>query len=211
MDNTRILKKTQSGTESLMLHALGFITGDPSIRISYPYVFHPGMQVTVSEPGDSKWIYMMLPITRGSLITDIRIAHHRTGIQSHITLVRLVEQREPIAATVLHNDYIERTVPATSVISSACRVVVNNSVLLKVCMDFAGTDDMIELGSVEVRYIPNYAVFPKEKKKKIKSKRTIKEPTTDLLTGEHSLNLQNFSLVELFIRRKKKRHSILDY
>ena len=35
-----------------MLHALGLVTGDPTIRISSPFVFHPGVQITVSEPGD---------------------------------------------------------------------------------------------------------------------------------------------------------------
>lgn len=208
MDNTysHIPKKLLSRTQSLMLHALGFVTGDPSIRIDYPYVFHPGLQVTVSEPGDSKWIYMMLPVTRGSLITDIKIAHHRTGIQSHITLVRLVEQREPIFATVVHNEIIEKTVPVTCVIGSACRVVVNHSILLKVCMDFASTDDMIELGSVEVRYIPEYASLPEYKKKEInKAVYHKEEPVASLFNSSYSLNLQRPSLVELFLQKTRKK------
>lgn len=207
MDNpySHIPKKFLSRTQSLMLHALGFVTGDPSIRIDYPYVFHPGLQVTVSEPGDSKWIYMMLPITRGSLITGIKIAHHRTGLQSHITLVRLVEQRVPVSATVVHNEIIEKTVPVTCVIGSICRVVVNHSILLKVCMDFASTDDMIELGSVEVSYIPEYTSLPEHKKKEIKAEYNGEESAVNLFNTAHSLNLHRPSFMELFLQKKRRK------
>jgi hypothetical protein len=214
MDNSfdPIPKKLLSRKQSLMLHALGFITGDPSIRIDYPYVFHPGLRIRVNEPGDSKWIYMMLPVSKGSLITDIKIAHHRTGIQSYITLVRLVEQREPVSATVVYNEEIKKTIPATCSIGSACHVVVNNSILLKVCMDFASTDDMIELGSVEICYIPEYTSLAGYKRKEAKKVSYHKEePVAGLLNGSHSLNLQHLSLAELFLQRKKKRKSVFDY
>lgn len=208
MDNrfNPIPKKLLSRKQSLMLHALGFVTGDPSIRIDYPYVFHPGLRVRVNEPGDSKWIYMMLPVGKGSLITDIQIAYHRTGIQSHVTLVRLVEQREPVSATVVYNEEIKKTIPATCIIGSACHVVVNNSILLKVCMDFANTDDLIELGSVEVCYIPEYTSQAEYKRKEAKKVSYQKEePIAGLLNGSHSLNLQHPSLAELFLQRKKKK------
>ncbi|NLJ00387.1 MAG: hypothetical protein GX371_04450 [Bacteroidales bacterium] len=191
MANTRArIPKQSAKVRSLMLHSLGFITGDPSIKVSYPYLFHPGLQVTVNEPGDAKWIYLMLPITRGSLITDIKIAHHRTGIQSRVTLVRLVEQREPVSATVIHDEAIDKAIPSTCVINSTCRVVVNNSTLLKVCMNFANTDDMIEFGSVEICYIPDY-MAPHEKKKKDKkvSKEAEEMVATYLFSNHRALNM----------------------
>lgn len=207
MDNTNrhIPKKLLSRTQSLMLHSLGFVTGDPSIRISYPYVFHPGLQVTVREPGDAKWIYMMLPVTRGSLITDINIAHHRTGLQSHIALIRLVEQREAVSATVVHDATIEKTVPAACIIGSSCQVVVDRSILLKVCMDFASTDDMIELGSVEVRYIPEYTSLPEHKRKEVQPGRHGERSITSMFSNGHSLNMRRLSLVELFFQKKEKK------
>lgn len=151
-----ISKKLLSKTESLMMHGVGFVTGDPTIKLSYPFTFHPGMQVTVTEPGDSKWLYMMLPLQQGSLITDIRIAHHRVGLSSYASIVRLIEQKEPISATVVHDEKFKDTVPSTCIIKSGCSVIVGNSILLKVCMNFASKDDMIEIGSVEIRYIPSY-------------------------------------------------------
>jgi len=112
-----------------MLHALGFVSGDPTIRIGYPFVFHPGVQVTVSEPGNAKWVYMMLPVPKGSLITEIKVAHHRSGIQSRITHIRLVQQREPVAAEVVHDDSIAENIPSIYVISSSCHVIAEKSVL----------------------------------------------------------------------------------
>lgn len=155
--------------QTLMLHGIGFVTGDPTIKISNPYVFHPGMQVTVSEPGDSKWIYMMLPINLGSLITNVSIAQHRVGIESKISIIRLIEQKIPISATVIHHykihDYkISDNIPSTGSISTGCSVIVKNSILLKVCMDFLNTEDMIEFGSVEIKYIPDYASLAKVNK-----------------------------------------------
>jgi hypothetical protein len=149
-------RKSSQSRQTLMLHALGLVTGDPTIRISTPFVFHPGVQITVSEPGDAKWVYMMLPLPKGSLIERIQVAHHRSGIESRVTHIRLVEQKEPMAAEVLYDDPIEEEIPSHHIISSACHVVVERSVLLNVCMEFTSSDDMIEFGSVEVQYIPDY-------------------------------------------------------
>lgn len=151
-----ITRKLLSKRKSLLMHGVGFVTGDPTIELSYPFTFHPGMQITVTEPGDSKWIYMMLPLEMGSLITDIKIAHHRTGLNSYISLIRLIEQKEPISATVIYNEKFTNDIPSTYVISSGCNVIVGKSILLKVCMNFASKEDMIEIGSVEIRYIPSY-------------------------------------------------------
>ncbi len=171
--NKYFSKKHLMRQQTLMLHGLGFVSGDPTIKIGYPYVFHPSIQVTVTEPGDSKWIYTMLPISKGSLITEIKVAYHRTGIQSYISLIRLVEQREPVAASVVHNEKIEKTIPATYVISSACNVIVTRSILLKVCMEFANIDNMIEFGSIEVQYIPDYVSFMENEEKNKKERRRI--------------------------------------
>ena len=151
-----ISKKLLSKTESLMLHGIGFVTGDPTINLGYPYISHPGMQVTVTEPGDSKWIYMMQPVVSGSLITDIKISYHRVGIDNRILFVRLVEQIEPISATIVHDDKLKTEQSTSGIIQSSCRVLVKKSILLKVCIDFQNIDDMVEFGLVEIKYIPAF-------------------------------------------------------
>ena len=194
-------KKTSHGRQTLMLHALGFVSGDPTIRISYPFVFHPGVQVTVSEPGDAKWVYMMLPVPKGSLVTEIKVAHHRSGIQSRITHIRLVQQREPVAAEVVHDDSIAENIPSIYVISSSCHVIVEKGVLLKICMEFANTDDMIEFGSIEVQYIPNY-----EKTTTSDEGETKRKEERPIYTLNKKQTVKNQpTLVDLFFKTKKKR------
>jgi hypothetical protein len=187
---------------TLLLHAMGFVTGDPTIRISYPFVFHPGVQVTVTEPGDAKWIYMMLPVPKGSLLTEIKVAHHRSGIQSHISHIRLVEQREPVTAEVVHDDKIAESIPSISVVSSVCNVVAKKSILLKICMAFANTDDMIEFGAVEVQFIPDYEMInlPDEGDKKRKEDTLVYR-----FNEKHSVNGTQPTLVDLFFQTKKKK------
>ncbi len=194
-------KKSSHSRQTLMLHALGLVSGDPTIRIGYPFMFHPGVQVTVSEPGNAKWVYMMLSVPKGSLVTEIKVAHHRSGIQSRITHIRLVQQREPVAAEVVHDDSIAENIPSIYVISSSCHVIVEKSVLLKICMEFANTDDMIEFGSIEVQYIPNY-----EKTTTSDEGETKRKEERPIYTLNKKQTVKNQpTLVDLFFKTKKKR------
>jgi hypothetical protein len=145
-------------------------------------------------------IYMMLPLQMGSLITDIKIAHHRTGLNSHISLIRLIEQREPISATVVHNEKFNNNMPSTCVISSGCNVIVSKSILLKVCMNFASKEDMIEIGSVEIRYIPTYATLSSIDK----NERIEEEQEQIFKFNGISKETEKPFLLELFSQRKKK-------
>ena len=199
--NIHISKKLLSKTESLMLHGVGFVTGDPTIKISYPFTFHPGMQVTVTEPGDSKWIYMMLPLNKGSLITDIRIAHHRIGLNSRISLIRLIEQREPISAVVVHNKKIEDSPPSTCIIHTGCSVIVRKSTLLKLCMNFSNTDEMIEIGSVEIRYIPSFVTLSGIDKNEMKIS---EENHFFTISKSQKIEEVKPTLAELFSQKKRK-------
>lgn len=197
-----ITRKLLSRTESIMMHGVGFVTGDPTIELSYPFTFHPGMQVTVTEPGDSKWIYMMLPLQQGSLITDIKIAQHKTGLNSHISLIRLIEQREPISATVIHNEKFSNNMPSTCVINSGCNVIVGKSILLKVCMNFASKEDMIEIGSVEIRYIPSFVSLSDIDKNERKENEPVQIFKLNGINKEESKPI----LSKLFSLRKKENN-----
>ncbi len=189
-------------TQSLMLHGVGFVSGDPTVRISKPYVFHPGVQIIATEPGYAKWIYMMLPINRGSLITDIKIAQHRVGIESRISIIRLVEQKEPTSATVVHDYKIENTLsPTTGTISTGCKVIVNNSILLKVCLDFLNTEDIIEIGSVEIRYIPEYVSLSEADKMERNGSRDISNSITG---SSYNEKVKRPSLADLIFKKQRK-------
>lgn len=160
-----ISKKLFARRESLMLHGLGFITGDPTIKIGHPFVYHPGIHVTVTEPGNSKWLYMMIPVNKGSMITDITITHNRVGHNCRISLIRIVEQKEPNSATVVHNDKLDEERSSFTFIRSNCRVLVSKSILLKVCIDFPIVDERVEFGSVEIGFIPSFEKLSEMEKK----------------------------------------------
>ena len=181
--NKHFSRKNVHKEQTLMLHAVGFVTGDPTIQIDYPFILHPSVQVSSTKAGDNKWIYMMLPIPKWSLITHIMIAYKKTGIQNCLSRIRLVEQRDPVSATVVHNAIIEKTIPSSCIISTACHVVVKKSILLKVCMEFSNEEDMIEFGSVEVRYIPEYEVAVPEEEMDIREKNWI-----EMLSSEKQLS-----------------------
>jgi len=208
--NKHISMKGLQEELTLMLHGIGFITGDPSIRISYPYVFHPGVRITVKEPGEAKWIYMMLPLPKGSLITQVKIAYHIVGIQSHISLVRLVEQREAVAATVLHNEVVDKPLPSSGIIKAECRAVVSKSTLLKICMEFENSDDIIEFGGVEVNYIPHFNTQNIEEQQK-QNKNTQMNKSSIFSIGNdgknQGLRYNLISLISLLCKTKKRRQS----
>ena len=196
-------KKTFPVSQTLMLHSLGFVSGDPTIRIGYPFVFHPGVQVSVTEPGDAKWVYLMLPIPKGSLITEIKVAYHRTDILSSISHIRLVEQREPMAAEVIYDEKISNALPSIGVIKSECHVTVKRSLILKICMAFTSTDAMIEFGGVEVEYIPDYeqqSLSENDVDKKRKEEMLIYK-----FNKKQSITENQPTLVDLFFQTRKKK------
>lgn len=194
-----ISKKLLTKRVSLMLHSIAFVTGDPTIKLGYPYVFHPGMQIRVNKEGDSKWIYMMLPLSSGDLITDIKIAYHRVGIENSIVMVRLVEQGEPISATVVHDEKTSSDLPATGVIHSSCSVLVKKSILLKVCLDIQNIEDMIEFGSVEIGYVPRF-----EEMTGLKSKLLKESDLQSSNLNNNPLKEYNPSLSELILSKIRK-------
>ena len=197
-----ISKKLLSKTESLMLHGIGFVTGDPTINLGYPYISHPGMQVTVTEPGDSKWIYMMLPVVSGSLITDIKLSYHRVGIDNRILFVRLVEQREPISATIVHDDKLKTEQSSSGIIQSSCRVLVKKSILLKVCIDFQNIDDMVEFGLVEIKYIPSFEEITGMKRRFMREKNLLISDSN----GNNSEKEHNPTMTELLLTKLNNKN-----
>jgi len=80
-----------------------------------------------------------------------------------------------------------------------------------VCMNFANTDDMIEFGSVEICYIPDY-MAPHEKKKKDKkvSKEAEEMVATYLFNNHRALNMHRPTLAELFMKKKRKEKQFLE-
>ena len=87
------------------------------------------------------------------------------------------------------------------IIHTGCSVIVRKSTLLKVCMNFSNTDEMIEIGSVEIRYIPSFVTLSGIDKNEMK----ISEEN-HFFTISESQKIEEVkpTLAELFSQKKRK-------
>jgi len=46
--------------QTMWLSPTNFVTGDPTLRVSYPFVSHPSTNVSCTTPEDFKWVSMGL-------------------------------------------------------------------------------------------------------------------------------------------------------
>lgn len=90
--------------ETIWLSPTAYVTGDPSLRISYPFVSHPNTIVTSQTTGDFKWISMGLPLPSNVKIYEVIICYLVSNPQSFISQVRLTEMGTPDQAIVRHDD-----------------------------------------------------------------------------------------------------------
>ena len=90
--------------ETIWLSPTGFVTGDPSLRLSYPYVSHSNTIVTCTSPDDLKWISMDLRLPQNVSIGEIIVCYQVSNKKSFISQIRLTEMMTPDKAIVIHDD-----------------------------------------------------------------------------------------------------------
>ncbi len=138
--------------QTLWLSPTNFVTGDPSLQISYPFVSHPGTLVTSTTIGDFKWISMALPLPPKVKIEEVIICYQVTNPQSFISQTRLTEMTTPNVALVRHDDATDLT--STSPVCYTSKVlnpfVPTAAVELSLRLNFQDTSQEIMLGAVGV-------------------------------------------------------------
>jgi hypothetical protein len=139
--------------ETIWLSTTGFVTGDPTLKISYPFVSHPGVVVTCTAPGDLKWVSMGLLVPPNAKIENVIIAYEVSSPQSFISQIRLAEMTTPDHASVLHDDPtpLQSTSP-TSYTSHVGGLATEGAVTLGLRLNFQNTSDEIRLGAVGVTF-----------------------------------------------------------
>jgi Pectate lyase superfamily protein len=141
-----------------------YVTGDPSLGISYPFASHSGTVVTCAAPGDLKWISMGLRVPPNVTIDEVIVCYQVSNPRSYISQVRLVEMTTPDLATVFHDDPtpLNSTSP-TSYNSRVTGITPVNAVLLELRLNFKNTTDAIRLGAIGVTIQPAVVVpsYPK--------------------------------------------------
>ena len=137
--------------QTIWLSPAGFVTGDPTLRVNYPFVSHPSTIVSCTAPGDFKWISMGLRLPPDSQIDEVVICYEVSNVRSFIAQVRLAEITTPDRATVIHDDpaRLTSTTP-TSYASTVAGVVPSGAVTLQLRLNFQDASDEILLGAVGI-------------------------------------------------------------
>jgi len=137
--------------QTIWLSPTNYITGDPTLRLSYPFVSHPGTIVTCTTPGDLKWVSMGLRLPPNVQIEQVIICYELTQSSSYIAQTRLAEMTTPDHANVVHDDptHLTSTTP-TSYNSVTSGLIPTGAVTLELRLDFQHTSDEILLGAVGV-------------------------------------------------------------
>lgn len=142
-----------TATTTTWLSPTDFVSGDPTLKISYPSVSNPSTVVTCTSPGDLKWISIGLRLPQDIKIEEVIVCYQLSNSQSFISQIRLLEMKTPDKATVIHDDgtdlqstsaicYIS---PVGGKVPSSC-----TAVTLALRLNFKNKDDKIMLGAVGV-------------------------------------------------------------
>ncbi|HVP97695.1 MAG TPA: hypothetical protein VMS87_00285, partial [Roseiarcus sp.] len=137
--------------QTIWLSPTNFVSGDPTLRISYPFVSHPSTIVSCTSPGDLKWVSMGLRLPPDVQIEAVVVYYEVSNAQSFIAQVRLAEMTKPDHATVIHDDpaHLTSTAP-TSHTSPVPGLVPSGAVTLELRLNFQNTSDQILLGAVGI-------------------------------------------------------------
>jgi hypothetical protein len=132
-----------------------YVTGDPRLRLSYPFAGHPSMVVTAKSRGENMWVAMGLHLPPRVSIDEVSICYQVSQQRSCITAVRLSELDIPDYPIVRHLD----TSPLNGTTSQCYRSTVNGfvpalAIVLELRLRFEHTKDRIMLGAVGIKIGP---------------------------------------------------------
>ncbi len=138
--------------QTVWLSPTNYVTGDPTLRVSYPFASHPSTVITCTSPGGLKWISMGLRLPPNVQIDQVIICYELTNSSSFIAQTRLAEMTTPDQANVVHDDptHLTSTTP-TSYSSATSGLIPTGAVTLELRLDFQHTNDEILLGAVGVK------------------------------------------------------------
>jgi hypothetical protein len=137
--------------QTIWLSPTNYVTGDPTLRVSYPFASHPSTIVTCTTPGDFKWVSMGLRLPPNVQIEQVIICYEVSNSCSFISQTRLAEMTTPDHANVVHDDptHLTSTRP-TSYNSAISGLIPTGAVTLELRLNFQHTNDEILLGAVGV-------------------------------------------------------------
>jgi hypothetical protein len=139
--------------QTVWLSPTDYVTGDSSLRISYPSVSHHSTIVTSKKTGDFKWISMGLNLPDNITIEELIICYQVSNARSFISQVCLSEMATPDQALVRYDDPadLQSTTPVRyrSIVGGIVRTP-GNALTLQLRLNFRNTADKISFGAVGV-------------------------------------------------------------
>lgn len=124
-------------TQSMWLSPTGYVTGDTTLRMSYPFVSHPGTVVTSTATVDLKWISMGLSLPPNATVEGVIICYRVSNPQSFISQVRISEIKTPDQAMVLHDDPTDlKSITPTSYSSNVAALAAAAALMLELRLNF---------------------------------------------------------------------------
>jgi hypothetical protein len=145
---------------TIWLSPTEYVSGDPSLEISYPFVGHPNTIVTAKAPGDLKWISMGLRLPPNVSIEEISVCYQITSKspidqpQSFISQVRLIEMDRSDQALVIHDNPtdLKSASPVCYTSNVGGKVPTpGRAVTLALRLNFQQIADQILLGAVGIK------------------------------------------------------------
>lgn len=139
--------------QTIWLGPTDYVTGDPSLQITYPSSHHPSTVVTSRTTGDFKWISMSLRLPENVTIEELVINYRVSSAQSFISQVRLSEIATPDQALVRYDDPTDLQGTTSTRYRSLVGGIVPTpgaAVILELRLNFQNSADEIFLGAVGV-------------------------------------------------------------
>jgi hypothetical protein len=142
--------------QNIWLSPTDFVTGDPSLQISYPSDSDPNTILTSTVTGGSKLISMGLRLPPNVKIEEVTICYQVSNSDSFISQLRLVEMDTPDHAVVRHTD--ETDLKSTSPERYSSKVagfVPTAAVSLELRLHFQDNSHQVLLGAVGITLEPS--------------------------------------------------------
>ena len=152
-----LLPRIAHAAEWLVLPTTGFVSGDPTLTLTMPFVSQPNLSVKSSAAGDLKWIEVSVPFISPlpSPIDGVAVCYSAPNAGTFISQIRLAEYIGPAFATVKHDDGTDLTSATDAcAFSPVANYTPAGAVNLSLRLNFANPAHVINIGAVALHFKP---------------------------------------------------------